>query len=144
MPDIYIVAYDGRDASRRAALFAAERAQLAHAHLHLVHVLEWSPYSFLTPDELAERHNRRTAEIERAQHHLLDPIQQELTQAGHTVTIEVRYGSVAKTINEVASEKNAKIIYLAKSNDSKLASLLLGSVPSALIQIATIPVAVVP
>lgn len=144
MPDIYIVAYDGREASKRAALFAAERAQLAKAHLHLIHVLEWSPYSFLTPDELAERHGRRTAEVERAQQHILAPLAAELTQAGHTVTTEVRYGNVAKTIKDVADEQQAKIIYLAKSNESKLTNMILGSVPSTLIQIASVPVAVVP
>ena len=144
MPDIYIVAYDGSDASRRTAQFAAERAKLAHAHLHLVYVLEWSPYSFLTQEELAERHQRRAQELERATQFVLTPMAQELTAAGYTVSSEVRYGNVAKTIHEIAGEKNAKIIYIAKSNDSGLASRLLGNVPGTLIQIANIPVAVVP
>lgn len=143
MPDIYIVAYDGREASKRAALFAAERAQLAKASLHLVHILEWSPYSFLTPDELEERHRRRREEIERANEYLLVPLANELTQAGHTVTTEVRYGNVAKTLKEIADEKQAKLIFIARANDSKL-SMILGSVPSTLIQIASVPVTVVP
>ena len=63
MPNIYLVAYDGSPTSRRTAEFAAERAKLANAHLHIVHVLEWSPYSFLTQEELAERHQRRTEEL---------------------------------------------------------------------------------
>ena len=144
MPDIYVVAYDGREASKRAALFAAERAKLAKAALHFVHVLEWSPYSFLTPDELEERHRRRREEIEHANQHLLVPIANELSQQGHTITTEVRYGNVAKTLKEIADEKQAKIIFIARANDSKLSSMILGSVPSTLIQIASVPVTVVP
>lgn len=144
MKDIYIVAYDGSDASRRTALFAADRANLAKAHLHLVYVLEWSPYSFLTQEELAERHQRRTQELERATQSVLDPIAKELTAASHTVSTEVRYGNVAKVLNEIANEKQARVIYIAKSNDNGLASRLLGNVTGTLIQIATIPVAVIP
>ncbi|MFZ1341773.1 universal stress protein [Thiothrix eikelboomii] len=144
MSDIYILAYDGSPAARRTAEFAAGRAKLAQAQLHIVHVLEWSPYSFLTQEELAERHQRRTQELERATQSILDPLVSELTAAGQTVTSEVRYGNVAKTINEIATEKAAKVIYVAKSNETGLASRLLGNVPSALIQIAAVPVVVVP
>lgn len=144
MSDIYIVAYDGSETSQRTAQFAAGRAQLAQAQLHFVHVLEWSPYSFLTQEELAERHQRRTQELERATHSILEPIVQALSAAGHTVSAEVRYGNVAKTIHEIATEKAAKVIYVAKSNDTGFASRLLGNVPSTLIQIATVPVVVVP
>lgn len=144
MSDIYIVAYDGSPTSRRTADFAAGRAKLANAHLHIVHILEWSAYSFLTQEELAERHQRRTEELERATQSILEPLVKELTAAGYTVSSEVRYGHVAKTIHEIATEKAAKVIYVAKSNDSGLASRLLGTVPSALIQIATVPVVVVP
>ncbi|TXH69360.1 MAG: universal stress protein [Thiothrix sp.] len=144
MPDIYIAAYDGSETSRRTVLFAAERAQLAQAQLHLVYILEWSPYSFLTQEELAERHQRRSQEISRATSSILEPMVQELTAAGHAVSSEVRYGNVAKTINEIVAEKGAKVVYVAKSNDTSFASRLLGSVPSMLIQIATVPVVVVP
>lgn len=144
MPDIYLVAYDGSPTARRTAEFAAERAKLANAHLHIVHVLEWSPYSFLTQEELAERHQRRTKELERATKSIVEPLVNELTAAGYTVSSEVRYGNVAKTINEITTEKGAKVIYIAKSNDTGLASRLLGSVPSTLIQIAAVPVVVVP
>lgn len=142
--DIYIVAYDGSEASRRTVEFAAGRAQLAKAQLHLVYVLEWSPYSFLTQEELAERHQRRTQELERATQSILAPLVSELATAGRSVTSEVRYGNVAKTIHEIATEKAAKVIYVAKSNETGLASRLLGNVPSALIQIAAVPVVVVP
>ncbi len=144
MNDIYVVAYDGSEGAKRAAEFAAERARLSNAQLHVVHVLEWSAYSFLTADELAERHKRRNEELTRAETHILTPIVDQLNASGVTATSEVRYGNVAKVLNEIAVEKNARLIYIAKSGDSSLTSLILGNVPSKLIQIATVPVAVIP
>ena len=50
MADIYIVGFDGTDASERAADHAADLARASGAALHFVLVLEWSPYSFLSPE----------------------------------------------------------------------------------------------
>ena len=55
----FVVACDGSPAAGRALKFAIEQAKSGGASLLLVHVLEWSPYSFLTPEELEERHKRR-------------------------------------------------------------------------------------
>ena len=53
MTDIYIVGFDGTAQSERAIEYAASRAKKSGAQVHLVHVLEWSPFSFHTPEELA-------------------------------------------------------------------------------------------
>ena len=66
MPTKYVVACDGSSASGRAVKAAVEQAKLTGASLLLVHVLEWSPYSFLTPEEIEERHKRRSEELKRA------------------------------------------------------------------------------
>lgn len=47
----FVVGYDGSVAARRALDFAVERARPQGGTIVLAHVLEWSPYSFLTPDE---------------------------------------------------------------------------------------------
>lgn len=144
MSETYLIAYDGTEGSRRAARFAARRASLAGADLHVLHVLEWSPYSFLTADELAERHRRREEELDRARQHIIDPLVQELTHDGNRVTSEVRYGHVAEVICEVASERPAQLLFIGRTGDSKLLARVLGSVPGTLVQIAPIPVTVVP
>ena len=59
MSEKYIVGYDGSEAARRALDFALESAQSSGAEVLIAFVLEWSPYSFLTPNELEERHKRR-------------------------------------------------------------------------------------
>ena len=43
--------------------FAVARAKAQNASLTVAHVLEWSPYTFLTPEEIEERHARRTDEL---------------------------------------------------------------------------------
>ena len=70
----YVVACDGSDASSRAINLAVDLAASNGASVILAHVLEWSPYSFLTPTELEERHKRRGEELDRAKTALLDPI----------------------------------------------------------------------
>jgi len=140
----YLVAYDGSDSAKRAAEFAAKQAKLSAAELHIVHVLEWSPYSFLTPDELAERHKRRTQELERANNHILKPLLDKLEESGYTATGEVQYGNPAKMLSQIADEKQADMIFAARSGDSSFASMMLGNVSSTLVQIATVPVTIVP
>ena len=56
MSDKFVVGYDGSVSARRALEFAVERAKVQGGTIVLAHVLEWSPYSFLTPTELEERH----------------------------------------------------------------------------------------
>jgi len=63
----FVVGYDGSEAAQRALDFAIDRAAAQGGSVLIAHVLEWSPYSFLTPNELEERHKRRREELERAE-----------------------------------------------------------------------------
>ena len=144
MSETYLIAYDGTEGSRRAARFAARRASLAGADLHVLHVLEWSPYSFLTAEELDERHKRRQEELERAKGHIIEPLVTELSSSGLRVSSEVRYGHVAEVICEVAEERSAQLLFIGRTGESKLVARVLGSVPGTLVQVAPIPVTVVP
>jgi nucleotide-binding universal stress UspA family protein len=74
MSEKYIVACDGSSASERALDFAVANAKSTGASILVAHVLEWSPYSFLTPEELEERHKRRAEELDRAQKAVVDKI----------------------------------------------------------------------
>ena len=71
MPDThaaecFLVGVDDSDCSRRALDFASRRARAMGARLVVVYVIEWSPYSFNTPEENEQRHKRREEEIEQA------------------------------------------------------------------------------
>ncbi len=143
MTDTYIVGFDGTEQSGRAIDFAAGRARNSGAQLHLVHVLEWSPYSFHTPEELAERHGRREKELERA-HAMMQPVVDRLNKDGIKTTSEVRHGHAGDIICKIVEEKQAAQIFVGRTGDSALVQRLLGGLALTLLQIAPVPVTVVP
>ena len=137
----YVVAVDGRDGGIKAAQYALEKASHASAELKILHVLEWSPYSFLTPEELAERHKRRGEELQRAQSAICDPAVKALGATQIPVSTEVRYGQIADVISQYGKEVGASQVFVGRHGGT---SRLFGSVPGKLIQISDIPVTVVP
>jgi len=140
----YIVACDGSKASGRALKFAIEQAKSSGASLLLVHVIEWSPYSFLTPEELEERHKRRNEELERARTALVDPLVESAMAGGVKASAIIRYGHVTETIADIAEKEGAAQIFMGRTGHSNLAKLLFGSVAAAMAQIAPVPCTIVP
>ena len=140
----FIIAIDESESSFHAAEFAVSIAKSTDVSIHLIHVLEWSPYSFLTPSELEERHKRRGEELERANSAIVSPMIKKLENTKHKITGEVRYGAVAETIAKYCEEIKGDQIFIARSGDSQISTRIFGSVPSTLIQIAKVPVTVVP
>ena len=144
MPDQILVALDGSDGGRRALAAAVEHAKLAKAGLLLTYVIDWTPYSFHTPEELAERHKRRESEIERANDSVLRPELDALAQSGLQVESVVRHGRIAETIVDLASEHGVSQIYIGRQGESRVRSVIFGSVTSALVQTSPVSVTVVP
>lgn len=144
MPNRYVVAYDDSQAARRAVDFAVERAKQDGATLVVAHVLEWSPYSFLTKEELEERHKRREEELARADAAIVRPLLQELSGAGVTAEAEIRYGHVVETIVAVAEETRAAQIFIGRTGQTGMVSRLFGSVAGSLAQVAPVPCTIVP
>ncbi len=140
----YVVACDGSTASGRAIKVAVEQAKLSGASLLLVHVLEWSPYSFLTPEELEERHKRRNEELKRAQEALVDPVIKSLSDEGIEATAIIRYGHVTQTLADIAEKEGAAQMFIGRTGESTLSKLVFGSVAAAMAQIAPVPCTIVP
>ena len=107
----FVVGYDGSEASRRALDFAIERAAAQGGSILIAHVLEWSPYSFLTPTELEERHARRKEELDRAETALMTPIVKEVSGKGVEIETAIKYGKIADVLCDVA-QKAARHRYL--------------------------------
>ncbi|MCB1409034.1 MAG: universal stress protein [Rhodobacteraceae bacterium] len=139
-----VVAFDGSDAGRRAVSLAADLAGSSGATLVVAHVLEWSPYSFLTQEELHERHKRRAQEVSRAEQALVQPVVDDLTARGLNATGEIRYGHVAETLVEIAQAHDAGQIVIGRLGAGGLSARLFGSVAGTLAQIAPVPVTIVP
>ena len=144
MSSLYVVAYDGSPASHRAIDFAVDCAERAGAELLIAHVLEWSPYSFLTPEEVEERHTRRTEELERAKTAVIDPIVESLAAKGITPRTVIRYGHVAEVLSDIATKEGASQIFVGRTGHTGVAGRLFGAVTISLAQAAPVPCTIVP
>ena len=144
MSEKYVVACDGSSASGRAVKVAVEQAKLSGASLLLVHVLEWSPYSFLTPEELEERHKRRNEELKRAEKALVEPLIASLTSEGIDASAIIRYGHVTQTLADIAEKEGASQMFIGRTGQSTLSKIVFGSVAAAMAQIAPVPCTIVP
>lgn len=139
-----LVGYDASDASLRALAVAQERAKSLGEEIVLVHVLEWSPYSFLSTQELEERHMRRQEELERANSALMAPVLAQLKEAGVEASAEIKYGKIPEQICKVAEASGAAQIFIGRNGHSDFAARMFGSVAGTLAQVAPVPVTIVP
>ncbi len=140
----FIVGCDGSPASERAVAFAIAQAKSSGASVTLAHVLEWSPYTFLTPEELEERHKRRKEELARAKEHIIDPLLESNADSGVSLDSTLRYGHAAETLSQIAEESGAEQIFIGRTGHSQIAARIFGSVASSMAQIASVPCTIVP
>ncbi|MFW8636515.1 universal stress protein [Cribrihabitans pelagius] len=139
-----VLGYDDSRAAKTALAFAADLAKAQNAELVIAHVLEWSPYSFLTPEEIEDRHKRREDELKRAEDALLAPVRKSLEGSGITVTTVLKYGHIAETLCAILTDTGASQLIIGRTGHSALSSRLFGSVAGSLAQAAPVPVTIVP
>jgi len=144
MANKILVALDGSDGSKRALSAAAQHARLTNSGLVLAYVIDWSPYSFHTPQELEERHKRRESEIERANDSVLNPEIAALEAEGISVETVVHHGKIAETLLELGDQHGISQIYIGRRGESRMHTMIFGSVSAALVQTSSVPVTVVP
>lgn len=144
MSQTIVVGYDASASGNRALEFALNEAKSKGANVLIAHVLEWSPYSFLTPEELEERHKRRGEELARAEQAVLAPVVEKAKASGVATETELRYGHIAETLCKIADEKSASQIFIGRTGHSELTSRLFGSVAGTLAQASPVPVTIVP
>lgn len=139
-----VVGYDGSDSAKAALAFATDLAKVQGGSIVVAHVLEWSPYSFLTPTELEERHKRRGEELERAEAAILAPAVESLKESGLQIDTALKYGNIAATLGQIAGESGADQIVIGRNGEPGLSSRVFGSVAISLAQAAPVPVTIVP
>jgi nucleotide-binding universal stress UspA family protein len=144
MSEVLLVGVDTSGCSDRALKYAAKSAENANLQLIVAHVIEWSPFSFNTPQENEERHNRREDELERAHTEIVGPVVSDLRTQGLYARGVIRHGHPAETLNAVAEEFGATNIIIGKTGSSRIKAQLFGSVASTLVQTTSVPVTVVP
>lgn len=139
-----VIGLDGHGSGDRALHFARDlAAKTSDCELIVVYVIEWSPFSFQTPEENAERHKRREEEIAVAMERVVNPAVASLKEAGLTARAIVKHGDVADTIDRIAHQEGAAQIIVARSSSGGLTSRLFGSSTANLVMNARVPVTVV-
>ena len=142
---VLIVGLDGSPGGDKAVEHARRMISAdPSGKLKLVYVIEWSPFSFQTAEENAERHKRREEEIAVARERVLSPALAALHKAGLQAEGEVHHGNAADILNEVAEGSHADGIVIARSSASGLKARIFGSVAANLVMGASVPVTVVP
>lgn len=144
MSKVLLVGVDCSECSNRALEYAANRAEASKVQLIVAHVIDWSPFSFNTPQENDQRHKRREDELERAHREIVDPLVSELREKKIFARGVVRHGHPAETLQAVAQEFGATNIIIGKTGSSRVKAQLFGSVANTLVQVSKLPVTVVP
>jgi nucleotide-binding universal stress UspA family protein len=140
-----VVGLDGSSPGEKALAYGKALAKkLGDCELVLAFVIEWTPYSFHTPEELAERHRRREQEIEQARAHVLEPAAKDCAAEGLRVSTEVRHGDPAELLEEIAVERGADQIVVGRTGARGLKQRLFGGVTAKLVTAATVPVTIIP
>jgi len=128
MKETILVGLDGHDSGARALEFGTNLVKkLEDCELVVAYVIEWSPYSFQTAEENAERHSRREEEISTALERVINPALEQLKTQGVEANGMVRHGDVADTLNAIAGENKASQIIVAKSSEGGFTKRIFGS-----------------
>lgn len=139
-----VIGLDGQGSGDRAVAFAKGLADLiGDCELVLVYVIEWSPFSFQTAEENAQRHKRREEEISVANERVVNPAVDALTSEGRSARGIVKHGDVADTLNAICKAEGGQQIIVCRSSEGGLASRIFGSSTAKLVMSATVPVTVI-
>jgi len=140
-----VVGLDGSDAGVRALEFAkAQAKQIGDCAIAICYVIEWSPFSFQTPEENDQRHKRREEELAQARERVVDPAVRETEAAGHTVEGIIRHGDVADILDDIATERKATQIVVGRVGVRGLKERLFGGVTGRLVAASNVPVTIIP
>ncbi len=139
-----VIGLDGAETGDRALAFAKDLGKMiGDCELIVAYVIEWSPFTFQTPEENAQRHKRREEELKLATDRIVDPAVAALTAEGYSARGIVRHGDVADTLNNISNENEGTQIIVGRASESGFAKRLFGSSTSNLVMNADVPVTVV-
>ncbi|MBL4808157.1 MAG: universal stress protein [Rhodobacteraceae bacterium] len=144
MPTKLVIGLDGAGSGNRALSYGKNLAELiGDCEILVVYVIEWSPFSFHTPEENAQRHKRREEELKIAHERVIDPALAILKADGVIASGIVQHGDVAETLNRIAIEQGAQQIVVGRSSEGGFAKRVFGSSTSNLVMHASVPVTVI-
>jgi nucleotide-binding universal stress UspA family protein len=144
MTDKIVIGLDGTETGDHALAFAKKLAsRIDKCELLVVYIIEWSPFTFQTAEENAQRHKRREEEIALANARIIEPALTTLKDAGFTASGVVRHGDVAETLNKITVENGGSQIIVGRMSANGISKRLFGSSTQNLVMHADVPVTVV-
>lgn len=144
MPSTLLVGLDGAGSGDRALAYAKRLAsRVGDCEIVVIFVVEWSPFTFQTPDENAERHQRKEEETALAMERVINPAVASLQSEGFTASGKVQHGHVAEVLIRMALEVGAEQIIIGRSSEGGFAKRVFGSSTVNLVMHASTPVTVV-
>lgn len=139
-----VIGLDGTDTGERALTFAKDLAsKIDDCELLAIYVIEWSPFTFQTAEENAQRHKRREEEIALATSRIVEPAVASLKDAGFAASGLVRHGDVAETLNKLTVENGGTQIIVGRASSGGFSKRIFGSSTQNLVMHADVPVTVV-
>ena len=139
-----VVGLDGHASGERALAHAQHLAKLiGDCELIVAYVVEWSPFSFQTAEENAQRHKRREEEVNTAMERVVNPAVQQMSDAGISAKGLVRHGDVSDTLIAISRDSVAEQIIVARTSEGGFAKRFFGSSTSNLVMSSPVPVTVV-
>ena len=145
MTTTLVVGLDGSPTGEKALAFAKEHARaLGDCAILICFVIEWSPFTFQTPEENEQRHRRREEEIALARERVVDPAVRKARKDGCTVEDHVAHGDAAEILARVAKARGAAQIVIGRVESRGLADRLFGGVSGRLIAASSVPVTIGP
>ncbi|MFK7993564.1 MAG: universal stress protein [Granulosicoccus sp.] len=144
MSTTLVVGLDGESSGERALAYGSKMAKvIGDAEILIVYIIEWSPFSFQTAEENAQRHKRREEEISMALERVVTPAVTRLTDENIKARGIVKHGDVADTLNSIAMENNADQIIVSRSSEGGFTRRIFGGSTANLVMNASLPVTVV-
>ncbi|MFD0860363.1 universal stress protein [Roseovarius aquimarinus] len=139
-----VVGLDGHPSGERALAHARRLAELiGDCELVLAYIVEWSPFSFQTAEENAQRHKRREEEIDTAMERVVNPAIEQMKAAGIAARGMVRHGDVSDALIAISRDVGAEQIVVARTSEGGFAKRFFGSSTSNLVMSSSVPVTVV-
>ncbi len=143
-----LVGVDRSDASKRALEFTLRRAKLNEWRVKVVHIINWSPYSYVMPEEFEGQKGAMRDQTAKAQQEVLDPLLEwaasEKLSDGVELVAEVRHGRPSEDLSDLAAHEGHDMIIVGRVGEANLRSAIFGSTASRLAQHAPVPTLVVP
>ncbi|MDF3414500.1 universal stress protein [Sulfitobacter sp. M57] len=140
-----VVGLDGSKAGARALAFAKRQAKgIGDCTIAICYVIEWSPFSFQTPEENEQRHKRREEELKMAHERVLNPAVDQAKAEGFDIVGVVKHGDAADILDATAKAHGAMQIVVGRVGARGLKERVFGGVTGRLAASASVPVTIIP